>query len=123
MFFLYEQSINLGVMTEAMWEGDAMRDEQGSLVFYRERGTRNAEGKPERDIVPMKEAVMGFLRFYSDQDSAYDTLMADLATLLDTHDDDYDVPKDDLTRILKPHTEDRTKRWAPLHTALEAAGV
>lgn len=121
MFFLYEQSINLGVMTEAMWEGDAMREDQGSLVFYRERGTRDKDGKPERDIVPMKEAVMGFLRFYSDQDSAYDTLMADLSTLLD--EDEYSVDKDDLKRIIKPHTDDREKRWAPLHAALEAAGV
>lgn len=121
MFFLYEQSINLGVMTQAMWENDPMREDQGDLVFYRERGTRNAEGKPERDIVPMKEAVMGFLRFYSDQDSAYDTLMADLLGLVD--DDPLEVDTDDLKRIMKPHTDDREKRWKPLHNALEAAGV
>jgi hypothetical protein len=121
MFFLYEQSINLGVMTEAMWEGDPMRDEQGSLVFYSERGTRDKSGKPERDIVPRDKAVKDFLRHYSDQDAAYDTLMGDLASLLDS--DDYSVDKDDLKRILKPHTDDRDKRYAPLHAALEAAGV
>lgn len=121
MFFLYEQAINLGVMTEAMWEGDAMRDEQGTLVFYRERGTRDTNGKPERDIVPMAEAVKGFLRHYSDESEAYDNLMGDLQGLV--KESDYDVATDDLERIIKPHLAERDKKYASLKGRLEAAGV
>ena len=95
--------LGIGLMTERMWLGDYERDEPGEYVFYRDRGTRDANGKPERDILSTREAVSILLSHYIDKSDEYANLLGELEAIMKR--DDYSIDVDDLKDRLAPWLE------------------
>lgn len=92
--------LGVGFMTTAMWNGNYDATEQGDYVFYRDLGTRDVAGKPERELLPTRVAVSVLMSFYSDRDDEYVNLLAELRDVLDDEEYDYSIPTSDLRRKL-----------------------
>lgn len=79
--------LGIGFMTQSIWNGDYNHSTEGDFVFYRDKGTRDETGKPERELIPATAAVSELVTYYSGKAEEYDNLLHELLSILDAGDD------------------------------------